>query len=352
MRTPQEMAALRQRIVQLRREGKSRREIKEILATVSNRTLDDALKGEPPPEWTRRPNAKDDIRARARELRTQGLDYEEIAGALGVAKSSVSLWVRDLARPARLSYEECRKRAAEGARRYWAAERPVRAAARAATCEAAAAQVGALTDREVLIAGAIAYWCEGGKTKPYSRSDRVIFTNSDPALIRFFLRFLDITGTPRRDLGFRVYIHERADVEAAQQFWLDVTEATADQFAKPALKRHNPVTVRKNVGETYHGCLRIDVKRSADLYRKIEGWATASMADVTTRIADEGTGPKASNADSPSSDLAGIVEQRLLGNVQQHRVIALRRWVIGSPPAFEAGLCWFESSRRNYFRLF
>jgi hypothetical protein len=85
-----------------------------------------------------------------------------------VAKSSVSLWVRDLARPARLSYEECRKRAAEGAHRYWAAERPARAAARATTCAAAAAQIGTLTDRELLIAGAIAYWCEGGKSKPHS----------------------------------------------------------------------------------------------------------------------------------------------------------------------------------------
>src|SRR2546429_5663242 len=75
----------------------------------SNRTLDDALKDEPPPEWTRRPNAKDDIRAHARKLRAQGLDYEEIAGALGVAKSSVSLWVRDLPIPQRLSYEECRR---------------------------------------------------------------------------------------------------------------------------------------------------------------------------------------------------------------------------------------------------
>jgi hypothetical protein len=32
------------------------------------------------------------------------------------------------------------------------------------------------------------------------------------------------------------------------------------------------------VGEDYHGCLRIDVYRSADLYRKIAGWAAASMA--------------------------------------------------------------------------
>ena len=63
------------------------------------------MKGEPPPEWTRRPNAKDALRARARELRAQGLDYEEIAAVVGVSKSSVSLWVRDLARPARLSFE-------------------------------------------------------------------------------------------------------------------------------------------------------------------------------------------------------------------------------------------------------
>jgi len=274
------MAALREHIVQLRRDGKSRRQIKEILGPMSNSTLDEALKGEPPPEWTRRARAKDDLRERARELRVQGLDYEEIAGAVGVSKSSVSLWVRDLPIPERLSYEECRRRAAEGAHRYWAAERPVRAAARAATCAAAAAQIGPLTDREILMAGAIAYWCEGGKTKPYQRSDRVIFTNSDPGLIRFFLRFLDVTGTPQTSVRFRVYIHEKADVAAAQRFWLDVTGASIDQFATPALKRHNPKTIRKNTGDEYHGCLRVDVRRSSDLYRRIEGWSTAIMADA------------------------------------------------------------------------
>jgi hypothetical protein len=71
--------------------------------------------------------------------------------------------------------------------------------------------------------------------------------------------FLDATGTARTDLSFRIYIHESADVEAAQWFWLEITEATADQFRTPTLKRHNPRTVRKNVGEDYHGCLRIDV---------------------------------------------------------------------------------------------
>ncbi len=262
----------------LRRQGKSLRQIKAVLGPMSNATLNNALKDEPPPEWTRRPKAKDELRVRARELRGQGLDYEEIAAALGVAKSSVSLWVRDLPTPARLSYEECRKRSAEGARRYWETERPAREARRAAAREAAAAAIGELTEREILIAGAIAYWCEGSKSKPYRRSDRVAFMNSDPSLIKFFLRFLDTTRTPRTDLAFRVFIHESADVESAQRFWMDVTGASPGQFLTPALKRHNPKTVRKNVGENYHGCLRIDVRRGADLYRKIEGWATAGMA--------------------------------------------------------------------------
>jgi transposase len=120
----------REQAIALRRSGRSRREIKEILGVTSNATLDKLLAGEPPPEWTRRPRAKDDLRAKARLLREQGLDYNRIAAELGVSKSSVSLWVRDLPRPERLSYEECCRRLAEGVRRYWEAERPAREAKR------------------------------------------------------------------------------------------------------------------------------------------------------------------------------------------------------------------------------
>ena len=190
MRTSQEIDRLREQAIILRRAGKSLRQIKQILGPMSNATLNDALRDEPPPEWTRRPNAKDDRRARAR---------------------------------------------------------------------------------------AIAYWCEGTKNKPHRRDDRVAFMNSDPSLIRFFLRFLDTAGTPRTDLAFRVFIHESADVESAQRFWLEITGAPPEQFLTPTLKRHNPATVRKNVGENYHGCLRVDVHRGADLYHRIEGWVSASM---------------------------------------------------------------------------
>ena len=268
---------LRERAIALRRDGRSRREIKEILGIVSNATLDRALRGEPPPEWTRRPRAKDDSHARARELREQGLDYEEIAGALGVSKSSVSLWVRDMPRPDRLSYEECRKRSAEGSRLYWEAERPAREAQREAVRAGAADQIGVLSEREVLIAGAIAYWCEGTKSKPHRRQECVVFINSDPGLIKFFLRFLRAAGVEPGQLRFRVHIHETADVSAAEQFWRDVTAADPAQFQRTTLKTHNPQTIRKNVGADYHGCLIVKVRQSADLYRRIEGWARAAM---------------------------------------------------------------------------
>jgi hypothetical protein len=279
MRTKEELDRLRERAIALRRAGKSRREIQAILGLAGRSTLNELLRGVPPPDWTRRPNAKDDLRDKARELRAEGLAYHQITARLGVSKSSVSLWVRDLPIPPRLSYEENRRRSAEGARQYWATERKAREAHRENQRAAAAVEVSGLTGREILIAGAIAYWCEGAKSKPHRQQYCVVFINSDPGLIRLFLRFLDTAGIPRSDLVFTVSIHESGDVAAAQRFWLEATGAKSEQFNKPSLKRHNPKTTRKNVGEDYHGCLRIAVHRSSALLRKIEGWAQAIMTD-------------------------------------------------------------------------
>jgi transcriptional regulator with XRE-family HTH domain len=271
---------LREQAIALPRAGKSRREIKDLLAITSNEVLNEALKGEPPLLRNFRPNAKDAARSRARELREQGLKYNQIAAELGVSKSSVSLWVRDMPHPEPLSYEEFRERQAAGVRRYWTAERPVREAEREAARAAAAAEIGKLSDREFIIAGAIAYWCEGTKNKPYRRSDRVSFMNSDPALIGFFMRFLTAAGIERDRLICRVHIHESADADAAQRFWQGITGLERAQFGRPTLKRHSPTTHRKNTGDDYHGCLRIEVRRSTGLYRQIEGWASAAMASL------------------------------------------------------------------------
>jgi transcriptional regulator with XRE-family HTH domain len=268
---------LREQAAALRLAGKSLREIKEITGVRSNSRLNEALRGVPPPAWTRRPGAKDDARLKARELRARGYSMLEIAADLGVSKSSVSLWTRDMPRVGRISDEEIRYRKAARARAFWADESPRREMRRQAITEEAAGQIGRLSDREVVIAGAVAYWCEGTKNKPYRRQDRVIFVNSDPNLVLLFLRFLTVAGIGVDRVYCRVAIHESADVAAANRFWQQVTGLPEEQFLKPTLKRHNPKTVRLNVGDDYHGCLVITVRKALDLYRQIEGWAIAAI---------------------------------------------------------------------------
>lgn len=278
---------LREQATALRLAGKSLREIKEITGVTSNSRLNEALRGVPPPAWTRRTQAKDDLRDAARALRARGYTYLEIVAELGVSKSSVSLWCRDLPRVGRLSSEEIRKRNAAGVSAFWAKESPRREARRQAISDRAAAEIGALTEREVIIAGAMAYWCEGAKNKPYRRIDNdVAFINSDPRLILFFLRFLTVAGIERERIYCRVSIHESADVAAAERFWRQITAMPANQFRRTTLKRHNPATVRKNTGVDYHGCLIIRVLGAAELYRRIEGWARAVMTEAQHR-ADE-----------------------------------------------------------------
>lgn len=85
---------------------------------------------------------------------------------------------------------------------------------------------------------------------------------------------MDTAGVPRSDLAFQLQIHETADVASAV-LWLALTEARPEQFCKVCLKHHNPATMRKNTADAYHGCLRVDVRRSCELYRRTEGWVSA-----------------------------------------------------------------------------
>ncbi|MGW7333769.1 hypothetical protein ACWGIU_35250 [Streptomyces sp. NPDC054840] len=260
--------SLREQAVALRREGLSRRDIRDRLAVHNNDILNRLLEGEPPPEWTKRPNAKDDLRARARELRLQGMTYDQIQLELGCSKSSISLWVRDLPKV------DCRSSAEQGrdaARKRWAHEGPIREAARDATIAAARDGVGSLSDRELFLTGVALYWAEGSKSKPYRRSETVTFINSDPGVIQVYLAWLRLMGIPPERLKFRAMIHESADVEGAEQYWADLVGVERAELQRTTLKKHNPKTVRKNTGADYRGCLIVRVSASGELYRRIEG---------------------------------------------------------------------------------
>lgn len=93
-----------------------------------------------------------------------------------------------------------------------------------------AESIGDLTEREILIAGAVAYWAEGTKAKPWRPEERVTFVNSDPMLVRLFLEFLDRLGVAPDRLRFHVHIHESADVSAAEAYWAELVGGDRDRF--------------------------------------------------------------------------------------------------------------------------
>ncbi|MEU4210266.1 hypothetical protein AB0F13_09775 [Streptomyces sp. NPDC026206] len=212
--------------------------------------------------------AKTDMRARARELRLAGKTYDEIVAELGVAKSSVSLWVRDLPKPERRIREHCRAMAEA----RWEPIRQALDLERRQAKSTAAKEIGTLSDRDLFIAGVALYWSEGTKSKSHRPSERVTFVNSDPDMISLYLAWLRLLGVDQSRLKFHLLIHESADVAGAERFWAEHVGPDVGSFGKTSLKKHNPKTVRKNTGEDYRGCLVVRVLKGADLYRRIEGW--------------------------------------------------------------------------------
>jgi hypothetical protein len=69
MRTSQELDQLREQAVTLRRQGKSRRQIKEILGFIGNSTLNQLLRGEPLPPGRAGPGYAESKRRAAEGVR-------------------------------------------------------------------------------------------------------------------------------------------------------------------------------------------------------------------------------------------------------------------------------------------
>jgi hypothetical protein len=212
-------------------------------------------------------------REQARELRRQGLTYAEIAEQLTVAKSTVSLWVRDLPKPTTAAEDYASRMSAL---RKYHDERRRRVFMETENQKLAWANMfSPLTQRELLIAGAVAYWAEGSKSKPWRRSETVAFINSDPGMIRLFMNWLSLAGVQPHRCSFRVQLHESADLAKAEAFWADVVGVSPARFERATIKRHRPKTARHNTGDDYHGCLVVRVHQGAEIYRQIEGiwWA-------------------------------------------------------------------------------
>ena len=170
---------------------------------------------------------------RARDLRAQAWALGEIAEELGVSKSSVSLWVREIEFDEAAQLRRSRERHAAGAagarRRGPSALQRRKQEEIDAMAAGGRSELGQLGEREFLTAGLTYHSGEGSKT-----DGAVVFANTDPRLIAFFCRWLrHFFDVDESRLRMRVYLHDGLDLEAAEKFWSGLTGIPRQQFRKP-----------------------------------------------------------------------------------------------------------------------
>jgi hypothetical protein len=207
-------------------------------------------------------------RQQARQLRRAGLPLAEIAERIGVSKSSVSLWVRDV------EFDTPVARVARGRRRDPNALQRRKQGEIDRLLEEGRARIGRLSAREFLVAGVALYAGEGSK-----RDGSVVFANSDPRMVAFFCSWLrHFFEVDESRLRVRLYLHQELDLAAAIAFWSELTGIPASQFVKPYRAVPDPsIRTAKHV----HGCVGVRYSCSAT-HRSIMGLVGALLSDAVT----------------------------------------------------------------------
>jgi len=214
---------------------------------------------------------------KAIELRKQGLSYNEILREVPVAKSTLSLWLRSVGLSQKQKQRLTEKKLAS-MKRGQEACRAKRIRITQEIKSVARKEVGKITKRDLWLIGVALYWAEGSKEKEIDgrvRNGRVRLSNSDPFLIKTFLKWLtEIRRVPKTDIAFRIYLHEtsRHRLLEVQKYWSEILNFPLDCFQKVSWKKNIIKTKRKNIGKNYFGLIDLDVRRSTTLYREIAGW--------------------------------------------------------------------------------
>lgn len=193
----------------------------------------------------------------ARRLRRDGVSVRNIAKMIGVSKSSVSLWVRDIllteVQKANLGVKRDPKEA-HRARSTKALDR------RKANRELGRKVAGA--DSRLHRMGCMLYWAEGAKS-----TNDMSFTNTDSAMVALFFRFLKEECVPHIEdvkLRFCLHLHDPSLKNEAFEYWRGVLEEDVDislVIVDTSNFKKKPKIVRNNKHPM--GCLHIRANSTA-----------------------------------------------------------------------------------------
>jgi len=223
----------------------------------------------------------------AQELRRKGYSISEIAKKLKMHKSgTIGKWCRDIPLTSE-QIERLAKKQESGSYkgRMIAVEklRKDRMKEVKLMRKEGLREIGNLNKRDLFISGVGMYWSEG---ETYPGSDRLSFTNSDPRMILFMLKwFKEICKVPDNKFSLQVKINKihKSRAREVEKYWSKLTGIPLTQFNKTVLIKSKTKKVYPNL-DTHYGTLRIVVRQGTQLRRKINGWIEGLMKGIKAPV--------------------------------------------------------------------
>jgi len=168
---------------------------------------------------------------KALHLRKQGMSYTQIKEVVLVSKSTLSTWLSKYPLSEKRIYE-----LRAGSQQRIERNRNTKARKRLEKLDAVYQHVkkdiGVFSKRELFLTGLFLYWGEGTK----SARDVTAFTNTDPAMIKFFLAWLESIGISRNDVKVRLHLYKDMDSKKQIDFWSHELGISKKNFNKPYIK--------------------------------------------------------------------------------------------------------------------
>lgn len=204
-------------------------------------------------------------------LRKQAKSYNQITKTLGIPKSTLSGWLKDIDIPAKVQ-----KQLLTNAQRAWAKSITDYNKKRAKLArekweeriEKAKKEIGQLTQREVKLIGSALYWAEGYKKGNWA----VLFCNSDPEMVMIMMRFYrEVCKVPEEKFKPNVQIHPNITEFKARKYWSQISNIPEEKFRKTLYQVPRSSQYKKPANILPYGTFRLtifDVK----LVNKTKGW--------------------------------------------------------------------------------
>ena len=116
--------------------------------------------------------------------------------------------------------------------------------------------------------GTALYWAEGSKRERWQAR----FTNSDPDMIRFMMRyFRKVCNIREEKFKLALQIHPNVCMEMARQYWSGITRVPLRQFHKTLIATSKASKNKRDPNRLPYGTLRIVVS-DVSVVNKIRGW--------------------------------------------------------------------------------